>query len=154
MLRCSTTAGVTRGKHAMRLMAIGLAAIMAGCVSNGHRMPLMAAAGVIDQFEVVSTADAFGGATPSGAAGPYLVITAIVHGKLNPLHPDNAGIVDLANAPVDSDGLVSYTTDVVILRPKVTCDADAGTLAQIHHLAHEACFIANSVKTDVRVEPR
>ena len=42
----------------------------------------------------------------------------------------------------------------VILRPKVTCDADAGTLAQIHHLAHEACFIANSVKTDVRVEPR
>jgi organic hydroperoxide reductase OsmC/OhrA len=42
----------------------------------------------------------------------------------------------------------------VILRPKVTCDADAGTLAQIHHLAHEACFIANSVKTDVRIEPR
>jgi organic hydroperoxide reductase OsmC/OhrA len=42
----------------------------------------------------------------------------------------------------------------VILRPKVTCDADAGTLAQIHHLAHEACFIANSVKTDVCIEPR
>jgi organic hydroperoxide reductase OsmC/OhrA len=42
----------------------------------------------------------------------------------------------------------------VLLRPKVTCDADAGTLSEIHHLAHEACFIANSVKTDVRVEPR
>jgi organic hydroperoxide reductase OsmC/OhrA len=42
----------------------------------------------------------------------------------------------------------------VILRPKVTCDADAGTLAEIHHQAHEACFIANSVKTEVRVEPR
>ena len=42
----------------------------------------------------------------------------------------------------------------VILRPRVTCDADAATLAEIHHLAHEACFIANSVKTDVRVEPR
>jgi organic hydroperoxide reductase OsmC/OhrA len=42
----------------------------------------------------------------------------------------------------------------VILRPKVTCDAGAGTLADIHHLAHEACFIANSVKTEVRVEPR
>jgi organic hydroperoxide reductase OsmC/OhrA len=27
-------------------------------------------------------------------------------------------------------------------------------LAQIHHLAHEACFIANSVKTDVKVESR
>jgi organic hydroperoxide reductase OsmC/OhrA len=42
----------------------------------------------------------------------------------------------------------------VILRPKVTIDADAETQAQLHHLAHEACFIANSVKTDVNVEPR
>jgi organic hydroperoxide reductase OsmC/OhrA len=42
----------------------------------------------------------------------------------------------------------------VILRPKVTIDADSETLAHIHHLAHEACFIANSVKTEVTVEPR
>lgn len=42
----------------------------------------------------------------------------------------------------------------VVLRPKLVCDADAVTLEQIHHLAHEACFIANSVKTDVTIEPR
>jgi organic hydroperoxide reductase OsmC/OhrA len=42
----------------------------------------------------------------------------------------------------------------VILRPKVAIDTDAQTLAHIHHLAHEACFIANSVKTDISVEPR
>jgi organic hydroperoxide reductase OsmC/OhrA len=42
----------------------------------------------------------------------------------------------------------------VILRPKVVCDADAAALEHIHHLAHEACFIANSVKTEVTVEPR
>jgi organic hydroperoxide reductase OsmC/OhrA len=42
----------------------------------------------------------------------------------------------------------------VILRPKVALDADTETLAHIHHLAHEACFIANSVKTDISVEPR
>ena len=42
----------------------------------------------------------------------------------------------------------------VILRPKVAIDADAETLAHIHHLAHEACFIANSVKTQVSVEPQ
>jgi hypothetical protein len=77
-----------------------------------------AAAGIIDQLEIVSSVDAYGGATPAGAAGPYTVITGIVHGKLNPTHPDNAGIVDLANAPVGTDGYVSYTTDVVILRPK------------------------------------
>jgi organic hydroperoxide reductase OsmC/OhrA len=42
----------------------------------------------------------------------------------------------------------------VILRPRVVASADAATLAEIHHLAHQACFIANSVKTDVQVEPR
>ena len=42
----------------------------------------------------------------------------------------------------------------VTLRPRVTCDANAAVLEEIHHQAHEACFIANSVKTDVRVEPR
>ena len=42
----------------------------------------------------------------------------------------------------------------VILRPKVISGADEQTLAQIHQLAHQACFIANSVKTHVEVEPR
>jgi organic hydroperoxide reductase OsmC/OhrA len=42
----------------------------------------------------------------------------------------------------------------VILRPKITCGADAATLAGIHPMAHDACFIANSVKTKVLVEPR
>ncbi len=42
----------------------------------------------------------------------------------------------------------------VILRPKVVMDADAATLDHIHHLAHDACFIASSVKTEVTVEPR
>jgi len=42
----------------------------------------------------------------------------------------------------------------VILQPKVKSDADAAQLAEIHHLAHEACFIANSVKTVVTVEAR
>jgi organic hydroperoxide reductase OsmC/OhrA len=41
----------------------------------------------------------------------------------------------------------------VILRPKIVSSADAATLEQIHHLAHKACFIANSVKTQVTVEP-
>lgn len=41
-----------------------------------------------------------------------------------------------------------------VLRPLVKCDADAALLAEIHHLAHQACFIANSVKTVVTVEPR
>jgi organic hydroperoxide reductase OsmC/OhrA len=44
----------------------------------------------------------------------------------------------------------------VTLHPRVTFapGTDTSKLDEIHHLAHETCFIANSVKTDVRVEPR
>ncbi|MDZ4404294.1 OsmC family protein [Prosthecobacter sp.] len=30
----------------------------------------------------------------------------------------------------------------------------ADEIAHLHHLAHEQCFIANSIKTDVQVQPR
>ena len=93
------------------------ATLLAGCSSTADNGPSRQA-GVIDRFEVTSTVDAYGGATPPGAAGPYQVVSGIVHGKVAVSAPENAGIVDLANAPVDADGYVSYTTDVVLLRPK------------------------------------
>ncbi|MBK1613454.1 peroxiredoxin [Rubrivivax gelatinosus] len=46
----------------------------------------------------------------------------------------------------------------VTLRPRVRLAdgsaPEAARLAVLHHRAHEACFIANSVKSEVRVEPR
>lgn len=46
----------------------------------------------------------------------------------------------------------------VILAPRVRFASgtmvDAATLADIHHRAHEECFIANSVNTAVSIEPR
>ena len=109
-------------KTIITLATTATAALLCGC-GGGDINPPSAPAGMIDQLEIVSTVDAYSGATPAGAAGPYSVITGIVHGKLNPSHPDNAGIVDLANAPVGADGYVSYTTDVVILRPKAAANA-------------------------------
>ena len=40
-----------------------------------------------------------------------------------------------------------------VLRPQVEADASPETLLALHHKAHGACNIANSVVTDVRVEP-
>ncbi|MGO0788883.1 alpha/beta hydrolase domain-containing protein [Herbaspirillum seropedicae] len=80
-------------------------------------------AGYIEQLEITQTADAFGGATPAGAAGPYQLVSGIVHGKLDAHHPDNAMITDLDKAPRDAHGYVSYTTDFVILRPKSAAQA-------------------------------
>jgi len=46
----------------------------------------------------------------------------------------------------------------VTLRPRVRFGGDkqptAEEYARLHHLAHEQCFIANSVQTEVTVEPR
>jgi organic hydroperoxide reductase OsmC/OhrA len=45
----------------------------------------------------------------------------------------------------------------VTLRPDVTFDGERRPTAQqidaLHHRAHEECFIANSVRTEVTVQP-
>jgi organic hydroperoxide reductase OsmC/OhrA len=54
----------------------------------------------------------------------------------------------------NADGRLSMTK--VTLKPKVLFSS--GTLpspdqvADLHHLAHEKCFIANSVKTEISIE--
>ncbi len=116
-----------------------LAAVLAGCSSSSNPNPTPDSgtpapdsgspgpdagpvAGIIQNLEIVSTYTAYDGGT-FGTVGTYTVISGIVHGKLNPNHPDNAGIVDLGLAPVDSDGMVDYTTDFVILRPTEVANA-------------------------------
>lgn len=45
---------------------------------------------------------------------------------------------------------------IVTLRPKITwasAPPDPAALHALHHAAHEECFIANSVRTEVRCEP-
>lgn len=45
----------------------------------------------------------------------------------------------------------------VVLRPHVTFHGSQPTreqIDQLHHAAHESCFLANSVKTEIRIEPR
>ena len=56
----------------------------------------------------------------------------------------------------NADGRVAITR--VTLRPAVEFSGDKipsrEEIAQLHHEAHEECFIASSVKSDVRCEPR
>lgn len=55
----------------------------------------------------------------------------------------------------NAEGKVAMT--VVTLHPEVTFSGERlptrAELDKMHHDAHEACFIASSVKTDVRCEP-
>lgn len=52
-----------------------------------------------------------------GNAGQYEVLKGTARGTLDPCDPLNAGIVNLARAPRNSDGLVEYSVDVAILKP-------------------------------------
>lgn len=55
----------------------------------------------------------------------------------------------------DADGRLAMTE--VTLRPAVRFagdrQPDAGEIHRLHHAAHAACFIANSVRSEVRCEP-
>lgn len=56
----------------------------------------------------------------------------------------------------NADGRIAMT--VVTLRPQVTFSGDhmptREQIERMHRLAHEECFIANSVRSEVRCEPR
>ena len=56
----------------------------------------------------------------------------------------------------DAQGRVAMTR--VTLRPSIKFSGDTVPTRQdldaLHHAAHERCFIANSVKTEVAIEPR
>jgi organic hydroperoxide reductase OsmC/OhrA len=64
----------------------------------------------------------------------------------------------------DASGLLATNEEgrlamtVVTLRPLVRFagarQPDAAEIARLHHAAHAACFIVNSVRTDVRCEPQ
>jgi len=53
-----------------------------------------------------------------GAIGPYEQIDGTAHFGVDPVHPDNRGIADIALAPRDPTGLVRFSADVTILTPR------------------------------------
>lgn len=53
-----------------------------------------------------------------GEVGSYEQIDGIAHYAVDPLHPNNAGIVDLDLAPRDSQGRVWFSSDFTLLKPQ------------------------------------
>ncbi|GAC1508878.1 MAG: hypothetical protein NVS1B6_16150 [Steroidobacteraceae bacterium] len=63
--------------------------------------------------------------------------------------------VDAASGTLQNDACGNLAMTSVILRPRISWGGDRPdqtAIGDLHHRAHEACFIANSVKTHVRVE--
>jgi len=70
----------------------------------------------VERIEITERAP-FAGGMSFGEAGPYEKIRGVAHIALDPKAPANARIVDLKLAPRDRRGLVTFTTEFVLLRP-------------------------------------
>jgi len=64
---------------------------------------------------------------------------------------------DNAEGVLGKDGEGRLAMTIVTLRPRVAFSGEKvpshEDIEALHHKSHEACFIANSVKSEVRVEP-
>jgi organic hydroperoxide reductase OsmC/OhrA len=68
-----------------------------------------------------------------------------------------ASYSDVAVGEMGPDASRRLVMKTVWLRPVTrfvgTNQPDMAALQQLHHRAHEECFLANSVKTEIRCEP-
>ncbi len=107
------------------------AVLLGGCASPQDMRAAPGAASVVERLDVLERKAAFG-ATRFGDVGEYELISAVAHMKVDPKHPANRAIVDLA-AAADADGAVRYRTNVVMLRPK---DAAKASRAMVFEVAN------------------
>jgi hypothetical protein len=76
-----------------------------------------AARAEVKKVEISSRTDLLDGRS-YGAVGPYEWLEGRAYFTLDPAHPANGAVVDLALAPRNVGGLVEFSADIAIMRPK------------------------------------
>jgi hypothetical protein len=97
------------------LLATALATCLLAACGGGDDEP--AAPATTPQFKLsISSTEDFPGSY--GTVGAYERLTGTLAGEVDPKDPHNATIQDLALAPVNARGMVEYSTDFVLIKPK------------------------------------
>jgi hypothetical protein len=91
-----------------------MAALLAGCGGGDDDAPAPAATPQMT-LSITATEDFPG---TYGSVGGYEKLTGTLAGEVDPKDSHNAIIQDLALAPVNTRGMVEYTTEFVMLKPK------------------------------------
>jgi hypothetical protein len=99
-------------KMLRRLVRTGV--FLAGIAAVTCARPLSAR---VTQIVITKVESPTFGGTSFGSVGQYELIQGTITGEVDPTNPQNAVIVDITNAPRNSRGLVSYTSDFQIIRP-------------------------------------
>jgi hypothetical protein len=105
------------------LTAAAFASALAGCGSGGgdtaNANPNTSpATGAPIQTLTISSTQDFASGASFGAVGPYEQVTGTITGEVDPKDPKNAIIQDLSLAPVNARGMVEYSADFTMLKPK------------------------------------
>jgi organic hydroperoxide reductase OsmC/OhrA len=117
---------------------------------GGTRVSASAAPDYLGSAEHVDPEEAFVASLSSCHMLTFLAIAARRRLVVDRYEDDAVGVLEK-----NADGRLAVTR--VVLRPRIVFSGDklpdAAELARLHERAHATCFIANSVTTDVRVEP-
>lgn len=124
---CRATRPLGRRTVGTLLASLALVLGLAACGEAPRRTSGPAA--VIERLDISVRKPAFAG-TGFGAVGAYEFIAGVATVRVDPAHPANAGIVDLAAAQ-GPDGQVRYRTDVALLRPVEAARASGTLLVEI-----------------------
>jgi hypothetical protein len=93
--------------------------------------------GEVTRIEIISRTDVLNGKS-FGLVGPYEVIIARVYYTLDPNHPRNAKIADLAYAPRNAQGLVEFSADLHIYKPKDPARGNGAVLYGVANRGNKA----------------
>jgi len=97
-----------------RLIWAATALVLSAC--GGSDSPAPAAPKTPQLRLTITATEAFAGSY--GTVGEYERLTGTIAGEVDPADPKNAIIQDLALAPLNANGMVGYSADFVMLKPK------------------------------------
>jgi hypothetical protein len=103
------------------IMRIGVAVLLAAC-------PFATAA--VQKIHVVERADVLGGQS-FGAAGPYEKITATAYFAVDPKAQANSRIADITKAKPNEQGLVEFSADLYVLKPRDPAKGNGTVLFEV-----------------------
>ncbi len=75
-----------------------------------------------------------------GDGGPYVWISGVAKGEVDPAHPANAVIAGIDLAPRNAAGRVEYRTDFVVLRPAEPMKGNGRLLYEVNNRGRKMIF--------------
>ncbi len=118
---------------------------------GGHEMPASAAPAYLGNPKLADPEEAFVASLSSCQMLTFLAIAAKKKFVLDEYVDEAVGHMEK-----NAEGSLAITRVTLRLRLKFSGDKQptAEEIEEMNHMAHEQCFIANSVKTEVTIEPQ